>query len=841
MQRTLLVLAVVVLSITVPGTRPAHGQEAAGPGGKNADTVYLSTSFRGNGVDGLRFIYSTDGYHWKEVPGTFLKPHVGPSSLMRDPSIVRGPDGTFRLVWTTGWQKDQGFGYASSNDLVHWSEQRFIPVMEHEPTTVNVWAPELFYDKPNDRFIICWASTIPGRFPDYLEEHRNNHRMYYTTTRDFKEFAPTKLFYDPDFSVIDCTIVKVADSGAGSGDPRTTGVKDGDRYVLVLKDNTRPERDLRVAFGDSPLGPWRDVSKPFTDQFTEGPTVLKIGDDWIIYYDAYRKGIYGAAKTRDFKTFTDITKEVSFPEGHKHGTAFIATGKDLNRLIHAGEKQVPETRQPLESSLGEEEIATRLAAIDEVAGRGPFEPDWDSLAAFEAPEWYRDAKFGIFIHWGAYSVPAFGNEWYPRNMYKAGTPEFKHHVATYGPQSEPGYKDLIARFKAERFDAGRWAKLLKASGARYVIPVAEHHDGFPMYDSDVTEWCAAKKGPHRDVIGELAGALRAEGIVVGASSHRAEHWWFFDQGMYFDSDVRDPANAALYGPASNQQMAENQSEPPDKAFLDDWLLRSCEIVDKYQPQVVYFDWWICQPVFQPYLQRFAAYYYNRGVEWGRPVAINFKRWEGSSFPEGTGVFDVERGQLADIQPELWQTCTSVSKNSWGYVKDQHYKQVGDIVDDLVDIVSKNGTMLLNIGPKSDGTIPEHEQEMLREIGGWLAVNGEAIYGTRPWKRFGEGPTQVVAGSFADVKRQPFTGEDFRFTTNDGVLYAVALAWPESGKLVVKSLATDAGLTDGQIESVRLLGHDGNVEWKQTADGLEVTLPDEPPSDYAVALAITGLE
>jgi alpha-L-fucosidase len=823
MRNTKSILAVSLLVCVMLGGGVALGQTAA-TAGEGDDTIYLSTSFRENGQDGLRFIYSTDGYHWKAIPGTFLKPLVGPSQLMRDPSLVRGPDGTFHLVWTTGWHTDQGFGYASSKDLVHWSEQKFIPVMAHEPTTVNVWAPELFYDKPNDRFIICWASTIPGRFPDYQEEHNNNHRMYYTTTRDFKTLTPAKLFFDPDFSIIDCTIVK-----------------DRGRYVLVLKDNSRPQRNLKVAFGDSPLGPWHDVSEPFTEQFTEGPTVLKVGDDWIIYFDAYRAGIYGAVKTGDFKTFTDITKEVSFPEGHKHGTMLRVGRKDLDRLIHTGEQQVPGVRQPLVSALSDEEIARRLAAIDEVADRGPFRPDWDSLTNFQAPAWYRDAKFGIFIHWGAYSVPAFANEWYPRNMYRSGSPEFKHHVATYGPQSQFGYKDLIAQFKAEKFDAGRWAKLLKEAGAKYVIPVAEHHDGFPMYDSDCTEWCAAKKGPRRDVIGQLADALRQEGIVVGASSHRAEHWWFFDQGMYFDSDVRDPNNAALYGPASNQRTAESQSEPPDKAFLDDWLLRSCEIVDKYQPQVMYFDWWICQPVFQPYLKRFAAYYYNRGAEWNKPVAINFKEWEGRSFPDGTGVFDIERGQSADIRPNLWQTCTSVSKNSWGYVTNQQYKQVGDIVDDLVDIVSKNGTMLLNIGPKPDGTIPEHEQQMLRAIGGWLRINGEAIYGTRPWKQFGEGPTQVVAGSFADVKRQGFTGEDFRFTAKGSTLYAIALAWPESGKLVVKSLAPDAGLARGRVDSVRLLGYEGKLDWRQTPEGLVVTLPNQPPCDFAVTLAITGLE
>ena len=358
-----------------------------------------------------------------------------------------------------------------------------------------------------------------------------------------------------------------------------------------------------------------------------------------------------------------------------------------------------------------------------------------------------------------------------------------------------------------------------------------------MYASDCTDWCAAKTGPRRDVIGELAKALRKEGIVFGASSHRAEHWWFFDQGMLFDCDVRDTNYAGLYGPASNQRVAENQSEPPDRAFLEDWLLRCCEIVDKYRPQVVYFDWWICQPVFQPYLQRFAAYYYNRAAAWKKPVAINFKRWEGESFPEKTGVFDVERGQLQDIRPDFWQTCNSVSQNSWGYITNHNYKSVDHILDDLIDIVSKNGALLLNIGPKPDGAIAETEQKMLLEIGRWLKINGEAIYGTRPWRIFGEGPTSVVGGPFADMKRKAFTSQDFRFTTRGGTLYAIALAWPDDCKLIVKSLARNENLAQGSIKDVRLLGYQGRLRWTQTAEGLVVSLPDKPPCDYAVALKI----
>jgi len=282
-----------------------------------ADTnvVYLFSTFQEPAQDGLRFAWSFDGYHWTNVPGLFLKPEVG-GKVMRDPSIVQGPDGTFHLVWTSAWRGDFGFGYAHSRDLIHWSEQEFVPVMTNEPTTVNVWAPELFYDANEKQFIVCWASTIPDRFPNHLEATNNNHRMYCTTTRDFETFTPTKLFLDPDFSVIDCQILK-----------------DGERYVLLLKDNTRPQRNIRVAFSNSPLGPWENISKPFTGQFTEGPCALKIGDDWVIYFDAYQEKIYGAVRTRDFKTFTNITKKVSFPEGHKHGTAFRAPREMLDGLL----------------------------------------------------------------------------------------------------------------------------------------------------------------------------------------------------------------------------------------------------------------------------------------------------------------------------------------------------------------------------------------------------------------------------------------------------------------------------------------------------------------------------
>ena len=482
----------------------------------------------------------------------------------------------------------------------------------------------------------------------------------------------------------------------------------------------------------------------------------------------------------------------------------------------------------------------RIAEVRRIARAGPFLPEWDSLARFQVPAWYQDAKFGIFIHWGVYAVPAFGNEWYPRNMYKPGTPEFAHHVATYGPQARFGYKDFVPRLTGERFDARQWAAIVKAAGARYVVPVAEHHDGFAMYDSAFTRWNAARMGPKRDVIGELASAVRAEGLVFGLSSHRVEHWWFFDQGRTFDSDVRDPRYRDLYGPAVDQKTSEAQQTPPDRAFLEDWLARCTELVDKYQPQLVWFDWWIAQPAVHPYLREFAAYYYNRGAQRHQGVAINYKKHGGESFPDTAGVLDIERGQLAGMRELFWQTDTSVSKTSWGYVTSHQYKTVDSIVDDLVDIVSKNGALLLNVGPKADGTIPEAEERMLREIGAWLAVNGEAIYGTRPWDVFGEGPTEVVEGPFADDKRQAFTAADIRFTRKGDALYAIALAWPASGVVHVRTLASESRRMAGEIAAVDLLGDSGPVTWTRDADGLHIRLPEAPAvRPHAVAFRITA--
>lgn len=487
----------------------------------------------------------------------------------------------------------------------------------------------------------------------------------------------------------------------------------------------------------------------------------------------------------------------------------------------------------------DEARAAILKDVDREANEGPFRPDWDSLATYKVPEWYMDAKFGIFIHWGVYSVPAFGSEWYPRRMYIEGSDENKHQLATYGPLTSFGYKDFVPMFKAEHYDPQAWARLFGQSGAKYVVPVFEHHDGFAMYDSGLSDWTAAKMGPRRDLVGELATAVRAAGLHFGASSHRIEHDWFLDEGRKNPSDVNDPRFAQFYGPAEHHLWVRRASLLEDftyvsPEFADDFLARDAEIAAKYHPEIMYFDYWIGQPSVRSALVRFAAYYYNESAKRGSAGVINYKE---NGMQAGSGVLDVERGQFSDVRPDYWQTDTSVSNKSWGYIQNDSFKSPASIVHQLIDIVSKNGNLLLSIGPRADGTIPDEVQNILLEIGAWLGVNGEAIYGTRPWKIFGEGPTKVVEGPMHDKDVETYTSEDFRFTTRDKAVYAIEMAWPSSGEAVVRSLKTGALSGNERIESVVLLGAGTKLDFEQKPEGLHIHLTGEPPNKYAYAYRI----
>lgn len=421
-----------------------------------------------------------------------------------------------------------------------------------------------------------------------------------------------------------------------------------------------------------------------------------------------------------------------------------------------------------------------LERIDEVIAKGSFKDDWSSLVRHEVPSWFRDAKFGIFIHWGVYSVPAFGSEWYPRNMYDRSTKEFEHHRKVWGEHRDFGYKDFIELFKAERFDPAAWAALFAESGARYVVPVAEHHDGFQMYASDISGWNSLEMGPKRNVLRELTEKFLELGLIPGASSHRAEHWFFMEHCRDFDSGADPDDPRSLYHPAVriDSTTALDANPEPGREHMEDWLARTCEIIDRYRPRLLYFDWWIEQKAFKPYLRKLMAYYYNRANEWGIEAVITYKH-DAAAF--GSAVVDVERGQFEDTMHFPWQTCTSMGRLSWGYTEDNVFKDAEEILQNLVDVVSKNGNLLLNIGPKADGTITEEETENLLEIGAWLKKNGEAIYGSRPWWYSSEGPTKVPGGFFTDKRKIEYTTADVRYTTAEGNIYAIAMKRSRDGR------------------------------------------------------------
>ena len=481
-----------------------------------------------------------------------------------------------------------------------------------------------------------------------------------------------------------------------------------------------------------------------------------------------------------------------------------------------------------------------LDIVDQVIAAGPYRPDWDSLTRAPVPDWYRERKLGIFIHWGPYSVAAKGNEWYSRNMYISGSEEFEHHIKTWGPHKEFGYKDFIPLLTAERFDPQEWIALFRKAGAGYLFPVAEHHDGFQMYASELSDWNAARMGPKRDVLGQLRDAAAEQDLVFCASTHRAEHWFFMGHGREFDSDIREPMKKGdFYWPAMQEaDHFDLFSQPvPTEEFLNDWLARTAELILNYRPKLLYFDWWIQHSVFKPWIQRLAAFYYNCGKQWGEDVLICYKH---DALAFGAGIVEVERGGLADPKPYPWQTDTAVARNSWCYTNSLVYKTPNEIITTLVDVVSKGGNLLLNIGPKADGTIPDGDRKLLEALGAWMDVNGEAIQGAKCWRRFAEGPTKSAEGHFQDKKEILYTSEDYRFTANHGAVYAICMRCPEDGVFHIRSLASvrdhDLPEFQGIIRDVELLGH-GPVTWNRDEGGLHVQTPPRPGYTAPVTLKI----
>ncbi len=470
------------------------------------------------------------------------------------------------------------------------------------------------------------------------------------------------------------------------------------------------------------------------------------------------------------------------------------------------------------------------------------EYNWNSIKR-EAPQWFRDAKFGLFFHWGPYSVPAYRNEWYSRNMYAKGLAQNRYHEETYGKLHDFGYKDFYPMMTGAKFDPAQWAALVKRSGARYAGPVSEHSDNFSMWDSRVNPVNSVNYGPHRDIVGECFEAFRREGIHTLATFHHQWLWgWFMSTDP--EADVYDPANEVYYGPAL--PLETNRYIPyryPDEKFCRTWRDKVIEVIDRYEPDVLYFDSRSCI-IEEGSRFDVAEHYYGRtdsGI-------ITYKQ---EDFPPGIGVYDAECGRFARPKPFSWQSDDRLEDNiTWCMVENPKYKSAQRIIHQLCDIVAKNGNLLLNVGPYADGSFHPDAVRILEQIGDWLSLNGEAIYATRPFVIAGEGPTivrdgnydetriikQLEEGDAADVHSDALTGQDFRFTTAGGTVYAIAFDWPKEGVFHIRSLAEEGVLKQG-IQSVQMPGVDGGLLFVRNQEGLHVKAPAVKPCEYAYVLKI----
>ena len=460
-----------------------------------------------------------------------------------------------------------------------------------------------------------------------------------------------------------------------------------------------------------------------------------------------------------------------------------------------------------------------------------YEPTWNSLSGYNVPEWFKDAKFGIYTHWGPYSVPGCGPNgcWYPHNMYREGTEQYEYHVKHYGGPEKFGYKDFIPMFTAEKFDADEWAELFKKAGAKFAGPVAEHHDGFAMWDSKYSEWDAMDKGPKRDIVGELEKAVKKRGMRYITTFHNMFNWEYYP---VWDKrfDCSDPQYSDLYG-----QIHERRARR-SIAFFDEWSWKVKEVIDKYEPDVIWFDWDL-RDIREDYVQDFLAYYYNSAEKLGKEVVV-LPKGRSHSVPPVTAVPDLEVERMSALTFHVWITDSGVGDPvTWSWVRNQPFKSVNRLVDNLVDRVSKNGLLLLNIGPKPDGSMPEGGKECLLGIGKWLQVNGEAIYGTRPWKYSGGGPDESAEEEiYGEGDEEPGYGaEDIRLTVKDDAMYAISLGWPGE-ECTIKILNW---MYKEEFKSIKMLGVDGELEWSfNRKDGLTIKAPDKKPCEHAFVFKIT---
>lgn len=465
-----------------------------------------------------------------------------------------------------------------------------------------------------------------------------------------------------------------------------------------------------------------------------------------------------------------------------------------------------------------------------------YPENWDSLATYdEAPEWFKNAKFGIYYHWGLLSVPAYANDWYPRTMHVEGSDENKHQVETYGDLSEFGYHDYVPMFKADSFDAKKWVDLFVKAGARFTGVVAEHHDGWSNWDSEINPWNAVDMGPHRDLVGELEKEIHGRGLKFVTTFHMARNLQIYqeDTANWLNDKSYFPYNPTMATSSTDSLLRILYGNIPKEQFYENWFGKLKEVIDDYSPDLIYFDGELSK-IPDSVKLKFATYYINDALKKHKEVVFTHKNGE---LPEEVSLMDLEKGRMDSVTNFSWLTDETIAHGSWSYTHTLEVKPAKEIIHVLIDIVSKNGVMMLNISPKANGIIPEDQQKVLLQIGEWLQTYGEAIYDTRTWAVYGEGPTVLgESGHFLDWKQ--YTPQDIRFTQKDNHLYALLMGWPGNNKEVTIQSINTKNLNGKKIKNIEFLGNSESVSWKETSKGLIFTTPSSSDSEISLVLKLT---